>query len=193
MPPQPPSSTHPGPLRILASGTLFYTYALSLPTHPVPGPGANSNVRAHSYVRSRNGSACSVLTVLAQFQTGMMNESTGGAMAGNAGVGGAGGTGIGVGGVEGCWLIASLGGNDEGKEVLRELERVGISAKYCKVWDGVGVPGAWVLHAGECYHLHDSLYQAFASPGTVMDNCWTLRFCLFLDSDICSLGLGLVL
>lgn len=134
-PPSSPSSLHPGPLRILASGTLFYTYTLSLPSHP--SPGSNSNVRAHSYIRSRNGSACSVLAVLAQFQPGIANE------------GPTGGAGMGGGGVEGCWLIASLGGNDEGKEVLRELDRAGISTKYCKIWDGVGVPGAWVLHAGE--------------------------------------------
>ncbi|EIM80680.1 uncharacterized protein STEHIDRAFT_105022 [Stereum hirsutum FP-91666 SS1] len=132
-PPSSPSSLHPGPLRILASGTLFYTYTLSLPSHP--SPGSNSNVRAHSYIRSRNGSACSVLAVLSQFQPGIANE------------GPTGGAGMGGGGVEGCWLIASLGGNDEGKEVLRELDRAGISTKYCKIWDGVGVPGAWVLHA----------------------------------------------
>lgn len=141
-----PSSSQPGPLRILASGTLFYTYTLSLPTHPAPR-SSNANVRAHSYVRSRNGSACSVLTVLAQFQAGFSNEgvSPGAASPGSAGMG------LGNGGVEGVWLIASLGGNDEGKEVLRELERAGVSTKYCKIWDGVGVPGAWVLHAGECH------------------------------------------
>ena len=76
--------------------------------------------------RTRNGSACSVLTVLAQFRRA---------------------------GVDGCWLIASLGGNDEGQDVMRELDRAGVSTRYCKVWDGLGVPAAWVLHAGEL-HLH---------------------------------------
>ncbi|VDB87103.1 unnamed protein product [Peniophora sp. CBMAI 1063] len=52
-------------------------------------------------------------------------------------------------GVDGCWLVASLGGNDEGSSIVRELEKAGVSTRYSKVWDGFGVPAAWVLHAGD--------------------------------------------
>ncbi|KAI0067413.1 hypothetical protein BV25DRAFT_1795548 [Artomyces pyxidatus] len=103
------------PLRVLASGTLFLTHTLSLPTHPAP----SSNLRANSYTRTRNGSAGTVLSVLSQLR------------------------------IDTCWLVASLGGNDEGKEVIRELERAGINTKYCKIWEGAGVPGAWILHAND--------------------------------------------
>ncbi|KAI0317814.1 hypothetical protein OF83DRAFT_1057967 [Amylostereum chailletii] len=105
-------------LRIFASGTVFLTHSLSLPHHPAP----SSNVRAHAYVRTRNGSACTVLSILAQLRTV---------------------------GVEGCWLVASLGGNDEGRDIIRELETAGVNTRYCKVWEGHGVPGAWVLQAGD--------------------------------------------
>ncbi|THH15456.1 hypothetical protein EW146_g5023 [Bondarzewia mesenterica] len=110
------------PLRVIASGTLFLTHTLSLPTYPQPA----SNVRAHAYTRTRNGSACTVLSVLSQFRRPELG-----------------------GGVEGCWLVASLGGNDEGKEVIRELDKIGVNTRYCKMWDDVGVPGAWVLHAND--------------------------------------------
>ncbi|KAH9059654.1 hypothetical protein EDB87DRAFT_1620735 [Lactarius vividus] len=33
--------------------------------------------------------------------------------------------------------------------VTRELEADGVSTRYCKVWDGAGVPAAWVLYAGD--------------------------------------------
>ncbi|KAI0052815.1 hypothetical protein FA95DRAFT_1553093 [Auriscalpium vulgare] len=103
------------PLRVLASGTVFFTHTLTIPSHPSP----SSNVRANAYERSRNGSASTVLAVLAQFHA------------------------------DACWLVASLGGNDEGKEVIRELEKTGVSTRYCKIWEGAGVPGAWVLHAND--------------------------------------------
>ena len=124
---QPPVS-HTRPLRIIASGTLFLTHALSLPHHPAP----SGTVRAHEYTRTRNGSASTILAVLAQFR----------ALALDAGAGGGAG-------IEGCWLVASLGGNDEGKEVIRELDRIGVNTRYCKIWETAGVPGAWVLHASE--------------------------------------------
>ncbi len=50
---------------------------------------------------------------------------------------------------EKCWLVASLGGAQEARVVTRELEADGVSTRYCKVWEGAGVPAAWVLHAGE--------------------------------------------
>ncbi|KAJ7475874.1 hypothetical protein FB451DRAFT_1245086 [Mycena latifolia] len=103
------------PLRIVASGTLFLTHTLSLPSHPAP----STVVRAHSVTKSRGGSASTLLSLLAQFSQ-----------------------------VE-AFLVAPLGGNDEGKMILRDLEREGVTTRYCKIWKGAGVPSAWVLEAAE--------------------------------------------
>ncbi|RPD77074.1 hypothetical protein L226DRAFT_483399 [Lentinus tigrinus ALCF2SS1-7] len=51
------------PLRVVASGTLFVTNNLGLPTHP----DANSVVRAHTVSRDRGGSASTCLSIVAQF------------------------------------------------------------------------------------------------------------------------------
>lgn len=51
------------PLRVVASGTLFLTHTLSLPSHPEPA----SATRAHSVTRARGGSASTCLSILAQF------------------------------------------------------------------------------------------------------------------------------
>ncbi|KAI0266591.1 Ribokinase-like protein [Russula aff. rugulosa BPL654] len=82
-------------------------------------PGPTQTVRAHEYARSRGGSAPAVLSVLSQLH------------------------------VDKCWLVASLGGAQEARAVARELEAEGVSTRYCKVWEGAGVPAAWVLHAGD--------------------------------------------
>ena len=103
------------PLRVVASGTLFLTHTLELPTHPQP----NSVLRASTVLRSRGGSASTCLSILAQFP-----------------------------GTEAI-LVAPLGGNEDGRAVISELEREGVSTKYCKIWEQSGVPSAWVLHAGE--------------------------------------------
>ncbi|KAH9172580.1 hypothetical protein EDB89DRAFT_2114160 [Lactarius sanguifluus] len=108
-----PPSTRP--LRVVAVGTLFLTHTLSLPSHPAPA----KTTRAHEYVRSRGGSAPSILCVLSQLHA------------------------------DKCWLVASLGGAQEARIVTRELEADGVNTRYCKVWDGAGVPAAWVLHAGD--------------------------------------------
>ena len=50
------------PLRLVASGTLFLTYHLALPSHPAPAAA----VRAHAVRKSRGGSASSILAVAAQ-------------------------------------------------------------------------------------------------------------------------------
>lgn len=102
------------PLRIVASGTLFVTTSLGLPTHPEP----NSAVRAHSVSRVRGGSASTCLSIIAQFPS-----------------------------VEAS-LVAPLGGNEEGRTIIKELEAEGVRTRYCKVWPEAGVPSAWVLHAG---------------------------------------------
>jgi hypothetical protein len=113
--PTPSLPTSTRPLRVVAVGTLFLTHTLSLPSHP----GPTQTIRAHEYVRSRGGSAPSILCVLSQLNA------------------------------EKCWLVASLGGAQEARVVTRELELEGVSTRYCKVWEGAGVPAAWLLHAGE--------------------------------------------
>lgn len=45
-------------------------------------------------------------------------------------------------------LVAPLGGNDEGKAILKELENEGVTTRYCKIWKDAGIPSAWILHAG---------------------------------------------
>ena len=112
-----PPSTRP--LRVVGVGTLFLTHTLSLPSHPAPA----QTIRAHEYVRSRGGSAPSILCVLSQLHA------------------------------DRCWLVASLGGAQEARVVRSELEAEGVSTRYCKVWEGAGVPAAWLLHAGEYPHV----------------------------------------
>jgi sugar/nucleoside kinase (ribokinase family) len=51
------------PLKVVASGTLFYTHSLGVNTHPEPG-GAS---RAHSVAHTRGGGASCALSLLAQF------------------------------------------------------------------------------------------------------------------------------
>lgn len=86
-------------------------------------PAPDSVTRAHSVHKSRGGSASTLLSLLAQFSN-----------------------------VD-ALLVASLAGNDEGKAILRDLDREGVSTRFCKVWDNYGVPSAWVLHAGVYYLL----------------------------------------
>jgi hypothetical protein len=85
-------------------------------------PEPSAVVRAHSVSRSRGGSASTCLSILAQFP-----------------------------GVN-AMLVAPLGGNEEGKTIIRDLEQERVSTRFCKVWANAGVPSAWVLHAGELYN-----------------------------------------
>ncbi|KAG6862546.1 hypothetical protein C0995_000094 [Termitomyces sp. Mi166 len=104
---------HTKPLRIIASGTLFLTYTLSIPAHPIP----SSVVRAHSVEKRREGSANTLLSLLAQFQS-----------------------------VEAV-LVAPLSGNEDGQMILRDLDNEGVITRYCKIWKDASVPSAWVLHS----------------------------------------------
>ncbi|KAI0331574.1 hypothetical protein GY45DRAFT_1322175 [Cubamyces sp. BRFM 1775] len=108
-------STIHRPLRVVASGTLFLTNNLALPTYPEP----NSVVRAHSVSRVRGGSASTCLSIAAQFPA-----------------------------VE-AMLVAPLGGNEEGRMVINDLEKERVSTRFCKIWPEAGVPSAWVLHADD--------------------------------------------
>ena len=82
-------------------------------------PEPSAVVRAHSVTRTRGGSASTCLSILAQFPS-----------------------------VD-AMLVAPLGGNEEGKIVVRDLEQERVSTRFCKIWDNAGVPSAWVLQAGE--------------------------------------------
>jgi hypothetical protein len=59
----PPSLSAQPTLRIVASGTLFLTHTLELPTHPAP----STVHRAKSVSKSRGGAAAACLSILAQF------------------------------------------------------------------------------------------------------------------------------
>ena len=90
-------------------------------------PEETSAVRAQSVQSSRGGSASNVLCTLGQFP-----------------------------GVQ-AMLVAPLGGNDEAKAMMRDLEAEGVSTRYCKIWENSSVPTAWILKAGEhlcLYPLH---------------------------------------
>ncbi|KAI0338096.1 hypothetical protein BDW22DRAFT_1338576 [Trametopsis cervina] len=76
-------------------------------------------VRAHSVSRSRGGSAATCLSIIAQFPY-----------------------------VE-AMLVAALGGNEEGRMIMRDLDQERVSTRFCKVWEQAGVPSAWVLHADD--------------------------------------------
>jgi len=90
-------------------------------TFELPTHPAPSTVsRAQSVAKSRGGAASACLSILAQFP-----------------------------GVD-AKLVASLSNNDEGKMIIAQLEREGVSTRYCKLWEGASVPSAWVLHAGAC-------------------------------------------
>ncbi|KAF9267743.1 hypothetical protein L218DRAFT_954940 [Marasmius fiardii PR-910] len=110
------SSASSRQLQIVATGTVFQTQTLSIPSHPLP----SSVIRAHSVEKTRGGSASTVLALLAQFPC-----------------------------VDTA-LVASLGGsNDEGRGLIRQLEKEGVITRFCKVWNELGVPSAWVLHASD--------------------------------------------
>ncbi|KIK63092.1 hypothetical protein GYMLUDRAFT_163622 [Collybiopsis luxurians FD-317 M1] len=83
-------------------------------------PTPSSVVRAHSVDKTRGGSAASILSLLAQFSNTVDPI-----------------------------LVASLGGNDEGQMLIKELEKEGVNTRYCKVWPDSGVPTAWVIQATE--------------------------------------------
>ena len=110
----------PPPLRIFATGTVFLTHSLLLHSHPLPG----TVNRAQSVITSRGGAAAHILALLAQLAATVPS----------------------AGDVEPL-LIASLGGNADAARLRDALEVVGVRTKYCKIWPGLGVPSAWVVHA----------------------------------------------
>ena len=109
------AANKPRPLRIVASGTLFVTNVLTLPSYP----GEASIIRARTVSKTRGGSVANVLITLGQFA-----------------------------GVD-AMLIAPLAGNSEGSMLVRELQQEGVNTRFCKIWEGAGVPSAWVLESGK--------------------------------------------
>ncbi|KAJ4477173.1 hypothetical protein J3R30DRAFT_3657686 [Lentinula aciculospora] len=83
-------------------------------------PAPSTVIRASSVTTIRGGSASSILALLAQF-TSPVDPI----------------------------LVASLGGSDEGRMLMKELEREGVNTRYCKIWPDAGVPSAWVIQATE--------------------------------------------
>ncbi|KAL4074895.1 hypothetical protein V8B97DRAFT_1868269 [Scleroderma yunnanense] len=110
----------PRPLRIFATGTVFFTHTLLLSAYPLPGSAS----RAQAVHTSRGGTSGHVLALLAQL--GATTPLSGD--------------------VE-PMLIASLGGNTDAHRLRDSLESSGVRTRYCKVWPGLGVPCAWVMHA----------------------------------------------
>lgn len=108
------------PLRIFATGAVFLTHTLVLPTHPLPA----SSSRAQSVFASRGGATVHVVALLAQLAATVPA----------------------MGAVE-PMLIASVGGNPDAVRLRDALEADGVRTKYCKIWPGLGVPSAWVIHA----------------------------------------------
>ncbi|KAF9450902.1 hypothetical protein P691DRAFT_664366 [Macrolepiota fuliginosa MF-IS2] len=82
-------------------------------------PTPSSAIRAHAVEKARGGSANTLLSALAQFPA-----------------------------IEAV-LVAPLGGNEEGRRILRELENEGVNTQYCKIWPNAGVPSAWVLNSAQ--------------------------------------------
>jgi len=115
-----PQTAPQRPLRIFATGTVFFTHTLLLPAYPLPGSAS----RAQAVHTSRGGTSGHVLALLAQLSAASPS----------------------FGDVE-PMLIASLGGNTDALRLRDALESSGVRTKYCKVWPGLGVPCAWVMHA----------------------------------------------
>ncbi|EEB91485.1 hypothetical protein MPER_10146, partial [Moniliophthora perniciosa FA553] len=65
-----------------------------------------------SVKKTRGGSASAILSLFAQFP-----------------------------GVEAA-LVASLGGNEDGRMLINDLEKEGVTTRFCKVWPNAGVPSA---------------------------------------------------
>jgi hypothetical protein len=118
---------HPPPSTTQPTFRIVATGTLFL-THTLElatHPTPSTVHRAKSVAKSRGGAAAACLSILAQFP-----------------------------GVD-TKLVASLSNNDEGKMIIEQLEREGVSTRYCKVWEGASVPSAWVLHTGVHPGLHE--------------------------------------
>lgn len=120
-----PTSTIPSPLMPTPTTTskpfrIFSTGTIFL-THSLDlssHPVPGTASRAQAVTTARGGSAGHVLGFLAALPTAVEPM-----------------------------LIASLGASLDGIRLRDELEAGGVRTKYCKIWPGLGVPSAWVMHA----------------------------------------------
>ncbi|KAG9042016.1 hypothetical protein FS837_011448 [Tulasnella sp. UAMH 9824] len=139
-------------LRIVASGTLFITHTVHVPStgNENPNPtGKTTVLRAQSVSRNRGGSAATILSVLCQFNPPLPRLPSPGGTMRNRGDSSASTspyvrTPIPDPVVE-AWLVAPLGRGPDASALLNELEREGVRTKFCARREGEGVPSAYVI------------------------------------------------
>lgn len=139
-------------IRIIASGTVYLTHVLSVPTLPsIPSTcttddghhhqSASLNVRARKVTRTRGGPAVNLLSVLAQFNHSLNQPTSSTKLSKNPPQ---------IRNSIECALVAPLGGAGDGKALLHELELEGIRTRFARVHPNAGIPAAWVLDTGKC-------------------------------------------
>ncbi|KAG8902689.1 hypothetical protein FRB99_004253 [Tulasnella sp. 403] len=135
-------------LKIVASGTLFFTHSINVPgdrTANGDAKGSTTVLRAQSVSRSRGGSASTILSVLCQFnppqQPHTQSLRSRGEAAATAYVRSA----TPQEPVIETWLVAPIGRGSEANALLGDLEREGVRTKLCARREGEGVPSAYVL------------------------------------------------
>lgn len=131
-----PMSATARPVRVVASGTLFLVNTLALDAFPTEGTAS----RAKTVTRTRGGPAATVLSLLSQLAR---VESPRGLRAHDQ-RGRSGAPDVYEPAIE-AFLVAALGGDDDGKLLIRELHDEGVSTKFSKVLDRP-VPTSWVFH-----------------------------------------------
>ena len=99
------------------------TYTLNVSSSISFLQGGTTSARAKSVQRARGGSAVNMLAVLSQ----LADDDE----------------------VVEANLIAPVSASDEGKALLSEINELGVDTGLCRHWEGLGVPGAWVIDSGE--------------------------------------------
>lgn len=132
---RPDAQAQPRAVRVVAAGTLFVVNTLSLDGFPDEG----SSARAKNVVRTRGGTAPITLAVLAQL--GRQEAPRGPRQYEQRGRAGAPEPAEPA--IE-AYLVAALGGDDDGRLLIRELHDEGVSTKFSKILDRP-VPTSWVF------------------------------------------------
>lgn len=136
-------------IRVIASGTVYLTHTLSMPTLPSACINDDSHdhqppslsIRARKVTRARGGPAVNILSVLAQFNHPLHQPSSSTKLSKNPPQT--------RNSIE-CALVAPLGSAGDGKALLHELELEGIRTRFARVHPNAGIPSAWVLDTGKC-------------------------------------------
>ena len=137
-------------IRVLASGTVFHTHNLTLPSFP-----AESGIaRARTVTRTRGGSAANVLATLGQL------PGVKGWLVAPLACGAKPSSGANKG--KGWGQEVDENDSSEGAALVRELKREGVDTRYCRFWEGASVPSAWVLEAGVCVYFSPFPFLFFA-------------------------------